>query len=167
MSHNPNDISHALFKIRRHAEKKNEELGRFTVKGGVRGLRQDGLVSDHELVLAAVTNRGEAIRCAINALRQDPDVAMIAIKTYAEAITFVPEELQRNKAFVTAAIRANPAVLMYLVEDLLEDPELFAEFSESYALCREDDYRLDVAYAKSIAVALDSISKRQAIADSI
>eukprot|EP00971_Amphidinium_carterae_P295605 5870677-Amphidinium_carterae.1 len=82
------------------------------------------LRSDREIVLAAVTECGEALQFAAKDLRGDRCIALAAIAQHGTALQYASEELRADREVVLAAVSHHGEALEYAAESLRADREV-------------------------------------------
>ena len=83
-------------------------------------------ISDREIVLAAVKQRGEALQYAAEQLKRDREVVLVAVKQSSRggALQYAAEELKRDREFILAAVKQNSGALQYAAEEFKHDREV-------------------------------------------
>eukprot|EP00971_Amphidinium_carterae_P211564 4197929-Amphidinium_carterae.1 len=81
----------------------------------------EALTADYEIVLAAVRDRGAALRFAAEELRNDFEVVLSAVREHPYALWAASLAMRNNEAVATAAVLGNRFALECVGKDLLLD----------------------------------------------
>lgn len=92
----------------------------------------EDLKKDKDVVLAAVRNKGvqneeygRALEFAHETLQNDPEIVLIALQSYRDALKFAGKKLKVNKKFILEAIKIIGGSAFYFAdEDLQKDRDL-------------------------------------------
>lgn len=81
-------------------------------------------VDDREIVLAAVKNKGLALKYASAELRADREIVLAAVKNYGLALKYASAELLADREIVLVAVKNNGLALKYASDELRADREI-------------------------------------------
>ena len=79
---------------------------------------------DREIVLAAVSKDGDALRYAAEELKGDREIVLAAVSRYGLALQHATEELKGNLEIVLASVSKDGRALEYVTEELKGDREI-------------------------------------------
>lgn len=86
---------------------------------------EEELSIERRIILQAVMQNGNFLRCASQSLRADPELVMAAVRKDGYALQFASRELREDRNIVLAAVRQNKRVLSLISRHFLNDPEIW------------------------------------------
>ena len=104
------------------------------------------LRSDKEVALEAVKQNGYALQYASDELRNDKDVVIEAVKQHGYALQYASNELKNNKDVVIEAVKQDGWALRHASDELKNNKEVVLEAvkkNEKALSCASDDLRND------------------------
>lgn len=107
--------------------KMDKEMVLISLKnGGSLSLCDNTLLSDYDIVLAAVIGCGYAISYSIvnRTFRENPSIALAAVKNCGEVICYFSSKIREYRVVVLEAIKSNGRALAYINEILQSDYEI-------------------------------------------
>lgn len=93
---------------------------------GVDRIALEALCQNHDVVVAAVRQNGLALQYASETLRSSPAVVSVAVKENGLALQYATEALRNFRNLVMIAVRQNGLALQYASPGLQSDPEIRA-----------------------------------------
>ena len=137
-----------------------------TFFGLLRAVKTDGTAlyfgfrNNLEIVLAAVSQNGSALRYASEELRADRETVLVAVRNCGSALRYASEELRADPAIVLAAVSQNGCALRYASAELKADREivLAAVSQEGMALFYASDALRDNPETVLAAVSQDGMA---------
>jgi len=92
-------------------------------------------LADRDIVLAAVSNNGAALFHAAEALKSDREIVLAAVSQNGTSLTCAAKSLRSDREVVLAAVSQNGSALICAPEHLRDDPEILrAAVSHGYFL---------------------------------
>ena len=125
---NPEKIYKALASstntiIKKYDKKKVLAAVNFSI-GDKLEYASDALRNDKEVVLAAVKLDGRALKYASADLKNDKDVVLAAMKQNGWALCWAGDDLRNDKVIVLAAVKQHGIILFYASADLKNDTDV-------------------------------------------
>ena len=97
----------------------------------------NNFLDDKEIVLHAISKKGDSLRFASDELKNDKEVVIEAVKKSGYAFRFASEELRDNKELDVDLIKIDNNTIGWMSERLLNDKEIQVEmlkFAQIYLI---------------------------------
>ena len=107
-----------------------------TQKGAAIQFADDKFLGNKTVMLAAVTNNGPLLEEADENIKNDKEIVLAALKSTGYAFSFASDALKKNKEFILKAVQLNSEALSYAEEALKDNKEI------ALAAVRQSGYAL-------------------------
>jgi hypothetical protein len=120
---------------KRYRDDKDVVLAAVTKNGKALKFASVRLQNDKDVVLAAVTQNGKALEFASVRLQNDKDVVLVALEEHVNALKFASKELRKNEHLILEVVKYGFTCLEYVDKELLNDERflyyIYMEFTKS------------------------------------
>lgn len=91
------------------------------------------LADDPDIILAAVSQKGELLSYASPRLRNNKEIVRVAMQEYVTAFAFASIELKEDEEFILEAVKMSGLALMYVTAKIKNNPKIILEAAKQTA----------------------------------